>query len=65
MRVLLIEDDPMIGAAAQAALKDASCAADWVKTGAVDPLRIDMPSFNEFKKSLRAAAQNAGLPLLP
>ena len=33
MRVLLIEDDPMIGAAAQAALKDASCAADWVKTG--------------------------------
>ena len=39
--------------------------ADWVKTGAVDPLRIDMPSFNEFKKSLRAAAQNAGLPLLP
>lgn len=34
MRVLLIEDDPMIGAAAQAALKDASCAADWVKTGA-------------------------------
>lgn len=35
MRVLLIEDDPMIGAAAQAALKDASCAADWVKTGPV------------------------------
>lgn len=33
MRVLLIEDDPMIGAAVQAALKDASCAADWVKTG--------------------------------
>ena len=33
MRVLLIEDDPMIGAAAQAALKDASCAADWVKNG--------------------------------
>ena len=33
MRVLLIEDDPMIGAAAQAALKDASCAADWVQTG--------------------------------
>lgn len=33
MRVLLIEDDPMIGAAAQAALKDASCATDWVKNG--------------------------------
>ena len=33
MRVLLIEDDPMIGAAAQAALRDAACAADWVTTG--------------------------------
>jgi two-component system OmpR family response regulator len=33
MRVLLVEDDPMIGAAIQAALKDASYAADWVKNG--------------------------------
>ena len=33
MRVLLVEDDPMIGAAVQAALKDASYAADWVKNG--------------------------------
>ncbi|HTD03881.1 response regulator transcription factor [Undibacterium sp.] len=33
MRVLLIEDDPMIGAAIQGALKDASYAADWVKNG--------------------------------
>lgn len=33
MRVLLIEDDPMIGSAIQAALKDASYAADWVKNG--------------------------------
>ena len=33
MRVLLIEDDPMIGNAIQAALKDASYAADWVKNG--------------------------------
>lgn len=39
--------------------------ADWVVTGVVDPLRIDMPSFNEFKQSLCAAAQSAGLPLLP
>lgn len=31
MRVLLIEDDPMIGNAIQSALKDASYAADWVK----------------------------------
>lgn len=33
MRVLLVEDDPMIGAAIQATLKDASYAADWVKNG--------------------------------
>ncbi len=33
MRVLLVEDDPMIGAAVQGALKDASYAADWVKNG--------------------------------
>lgn len=39
--------------------------ADWVVTGVVDPLRIDMPSFNIFKQALHTAAQNAGLPLLP
>lgn len=39
--------------------------ADWVITGAVDPLRINMPSFNAFKQALHTAAQNAGLPLLP
>ncbi len=33
MRVLLVEDDPMIGEAIYAALKDASYAADWVKNG--------------------------------
>ena len=33
MRVLLIEDDAMIGAAIQGALKDASYAVDWVKNG--------------------------------
>ena len=33
MRILLIEDDPMIGEAIQDALKDASYAADWVKNG--------------------------------
>ena len=34
MRVLLAEDDPMIGDAIQGALKDASYAVDWVKDGA-------------------------------
>ncbi len=33
MRVLLVEDDPMIGTAMQAALKDASYATDWVGDG--------------------------------
>gem|GEM_PF-3133972 len=33
MRVLLVEDDAMIGEAIQRALKDASYAADWVKNG--------------------------------
>ncbi|WP_327080898.1 response regulator transcription factor [Polaromonas sp. CG_9.5] len=33
MRVLLVEDDAMIGEAIQAALRDASYAADWVKNG--------------------------------
>jgi two-component system OmpR family response regulator len=33
MRVLLAEDDPMIGEAIQEALKDASYATDWVKNG--------------------------------
>lgn len=34
MRILLAEDDPMIGAAIEQALKDASYAVDWVKDGA-------------------------------
>ena len=33
MRVLIVEDDPMIGEAVQVALKNAFYAADWVKDG--------------------------------
>jgi two-component system, OmpR family, response regulator len=33
MRVLIVEDDPMIGEAVQVGLKNASYAADWVKDG--------------------------------
>lgn len=33
MRVLLVEDDTMIGEAVQAALKDAAYAVDWVRDG--------------------------------
>lgn len=39
--------------------------ADWVMTGTVDPLRIEMPSFDAFKQALKTAALKAGLPLLP
>ena len=34
MRVLLVEDDPMLGSAVLQALRDASCAVDWVQDGA-------------------------------
>lgn len=34
MRILLVEDDPMIGVAVSVALKDAAYAVDWVKDGA-------------------------------
>ncbi|MCC6853536.1 MAG: response regulator transcription factor [Comamonadaceae bacterium] len=42
MRVLLVEDDPMIGTAVHGALKDAAYAADWVRDGrvALDTLAI-------------------------
>lgn len=33
MRVLLVEDDPMIGDAVRAALRDAAYAADWAQSG--------------------------------
>ena len=33
MRVLLVEDDVMIGEAIQGALRDAAYATDWVKNG--------------------------------
>lgn len=33
MRILLVEDDPMIGDAVSTALKDAAYAVDWVKDG--------------------------------
>jgi two-component system, OmpR family, response regulator len=34
MRILLVEDDPMIGEAVTVALKDAAYAVDWVRDGA-------------------------------
>jgi two-component system, OmpR family, response regulator len=43
MRILLVEDDPMVGQAVAQALKDAAYAVDWVKDGdaAVDAARAE------------------------
>jgi hypothetical protein len=38
MRILLVEDDAMIGEAVVVALKDAACAVDWVRDGELDTL---------------------------
>lgn len=40
MRVLLVEDDPMIGKAVQQSLRIAGCSTDWVQTGAAAELAI-------------------------
>ena len=44
MRILLVEDDPMIGDAIQRALSDASYAADWVKNGLTGLAALDTTS---------------------
>ena len=46
MRVLLVEDDPMIGDAIQGALKDASYAADWVKDGKAALTTLDSQHYD-------------------
>lgn len=46
MRVLLVEDDAMIGEAIQGALKDASYAADWVKDGQIALTTLDIQHYD-------------------
>ena len=46
MRVLLVEDDRMIGAAMEATLKDASYAVDWVCDGAAASTTIDTQAYD-------------------
>ncbi|MFT3802386.1 MAG: response regulator transcription factor [Burkholderiaceae bacterium] len=46
MRVLLVEDDPMIGEEIQAALKDASYAADWVGNGQTALATLDSQRYD-------------------
>ena len=46
MRILLVEDDPMIGDAIQRALSDASYAADWVKNGLTGLAALDTQPYD-------------------
>ena len=46
MRILLVEDDSMIGDAIQRALSDASYAADWVKNGLTGLAALDTHSYD-------------------
>lgn len=76
MRVLLTEDDPMIGEAIQAALKDASYAVDWVRNGktALDTLAcqhydlllldLGLPGKDGFEVLDAIRRQDNPLPLL-
>ncbi|MET0856896.1 MAG: response regulator transcription factor [Telluria sp.] len=46
MRVLLVEDDPMIGNVVQQALRDASYAVDWVRDGQAALVTLDVMSYD-------------------
>ncbi|WP_409318775.1 response regulator [Pseudomonas sp. KCJK9016] len=46
MRILLVEDDPMIGDAIQSALNDASYATDWVKNGLTALATLDTQHYD-------------------
>ena len=76
MRILLVEDDPMIGDAIQGALTDASYAADWVQNGtnalsaldthAYDLVLLDLglPGQDGLDVLTRIRAGNNPVPLL-
>lgn len=55
MRILLVEDDAMIGAAVSVALKDAAYAVDWVKDGATASNVLDSAKY-------QAVLLDLGLP---
>jgi len=46
MRILLVEDDPMIGDAIHGALKDASYATDWVRDGLTALATLDTQHYD-------------------
>jgi two-component system OmpR family response regulator len=46
MRVLLVEDDPMIGKVVQQALRDASYAVDWVRDGQAALVSLEVVGYD-------------------
>jgi two-component system OmpR family response regulator len=56
MRVLLIEDDKMVGAAVEQALRDAACAVDWVMDGETAIHAVE-------SKAYEVALLDLGLPM--
>jgi two-component system OmpR family response regulator len=46
VRILLVEDDPMIGEAIEGALKDASYACDWVRDGLIALAALDTQHYD-------------------
>ncbi len=49
MRVLLVEDDPMLGSAVLQALRDASYAVDWVQDGAAASAALEAPGTHGYE----------------
>lgn len=76
MRVLLVEDDPMIGSVVQHALRDASYAADWVCDGeaaltallvheyALVLLDLNLPRMDGMEVLRRIRTAHNGVPVL-
>lgn len=76
MRVLLVEDDRMIGAAVEQALRDASYAVDWVRDGqsALDSVRsqnydvmlldLGLPQKNGLEVLRAVRSQDNPIPIL-
>ncbi len=76
MRVLLVEDDTMIGEAIQGALTDAAYAADWVKNGQTALATLDsqhydlvlldlgLPGIDGLNVLTRLRAKDNSVPLL-
>ena len=76
MRVLLVEDDPMIAEAVEGALRDASYATDWVKNGQTalttlgcqqyDLLLLDLglPGKDGLQLLARIRAENNPIPVV-